>query len=71
MCDIRGHSYAVLLVDFAKRYCEIYGMSFLFSTSIISEIERFKLEEVQLPKRFHSDFERKLIGGRCPTLDPC
>ena len=38
-------------------------MSLLSSTSITSAIEIFKSEAVQLPKWFHSNFNRKLIGG--------
>ena len=39
-------------------------MSYLSSTSITSALENNNLEAVQLPKRFHSNFDRKLIGGK-------
>ena len=45
------------------RYCWIYRISSLSSTSITSEIEHFKVDAGRLPHRFHSDFDRKLIGG--------
>ena len=38
-------------------------MSYLSSTSITSTLENFKSEAGQLPKLFHSKFNRKLIGG--------
>ena len=58
-----GHRYALLLVDLATRYCWLYGMSSLSSTSITSTLEQFKADAGCLPHRFHSDFDRKLIGG--------
>ena len=38
-------------------------MSSLSSTPITSEIELFKADSGRLTHRFHSDFDRKLIGG--------
>ena len=38
-------------------------MSSLSSTSITSSLELFKADTGRLPQRFHSDFDRKLIGG--------
>ena len=38
-------------------------MLYLSYTSITSALENFKSEAGQLPKRFHSDFDRKLIVG--------
>ena len=35
----------------------------LSSTSITSALELFKADAGRLPHRFHSDFDRKLIGG--------
>ena len=57
------HRYALLLVDVATRYCWLYGVSSLSSTSITSALELFKADAVRLPHSFHSDFDRKLIGG--------
>ena len=59
--DLGGHRYALLLVDVSTRYFCIYGMPYLSSTSINSALENFKSEAGKLPKRFHSDFDRKLI----------
>ena len=53
----------LLLVDVATIYCWLYGMSYLSYTSITSAPEKFKSEAGQLPKCFHSDFNRKLMGG--------
>ena len=60
--DLGGHSYSLILVDIATRYCWIYGMSSFSSTSITSALELFKSDAGRLPHRFHSDFDRKLIG---------
>ena len=57
-----GHRCALILVDVATRYCWLYGMSYISSTSIDSALEIFKSEAGKLPKRFHSNFNRKLIG---------
>ena len=69
--DLGGHRYALLLADVATRYCRLYGMSYLSSTSITSALENFKSEAGQLPKRFHSDFEKKNRGRKCAALYPC
>ena len=66
-----GHCYALVLVDVATIYCCLYGILFLYSTSITSSLENFSSEAVQLPKRFHSKSDRNIIGGKCTTLDPC
>ena len=58
-----GNRYALLLVDFATRYYWIYRMSSLSSTSITSALEQLKSDAGCLPYRFHSDSDRKLIGG--------
>ena len=58
-----GHRYALILVDVAIRYCWLYGMLSLSSTSITSALELFKADAGRLPYRFHSNFDRKLIGG--------
>ena len=58
-----GHLYALLIVDVDKIYCCIYGMSSLSSTSITPALELFKADAGRLTHRFHSDFDRKFIGG--------
>ena len=58
-----GHHYVLLLVDVATRYCCLYGVSPLSSTPITSALENFKSEVGQLPKRFHSGSDIKLMGG--------
>ena len=58
-----GHRYTLLLVRVATRYCWLYGMSSLLSTSIKYALELFKTDVGRLPQRFHSDFDRKLMGG--------
>ena len=56
------HSYSLLLVYVATRYCWLYGMSSLSSTLITSALELFKVDAGRLTQRFHSEFDRKLIG---------
>ena len=50
-------------MDVATRYCWLYGMSSLSSTSIVSALELFKADAGRPPHRFHSNFDSKLIGG--------
>ena len=57
-----GHCYALILVYETTRYFWLYDMSSLSSTSITSVLKKFKPEAVQLTKRFHANFYRKLIG---------
>ena len=38
-------------------------MPYVSSTYITSALEQFKLDGGRLPQRFHSNFDRKLIGG--------
>ena len=58
-----GHRYALLLVDVATRYCWLYRMSSLSSTSITSATEQFKSDAGRLSHWFHSNSDRKSIGG--------
>ena len=53
---------ALFLVYFYTRFCWIYGMSSISSTSITSVLEKFKSDVGRLPQRFHSNFDRKLVG---------
>eukprot|EP00956_Cyclotella_meneghiniana_P015761 scaffold24459_cov75-Cyclotella_meneghiniana.AAC.2 len=59
-----GYRYALLLVDVATRYCWVYGMQALTSNEIISCFEQFVTAAGDVPKCFHSDFDKKLIGGK-------
>ena len=61
-----GQRYTLFLVDVATRYCCLYGMASLSSTSITSVLELFKADAGRLPHRFQSDFYRKLIGVNAP-----
>ena len=60
---LRDHLYAILLVDVATRYCWLYRISSLSSTSITSALEHFKSDAGRPPHRFHSDLDRKLMAG--------
>ena len=51
-------------MDVATRYCWIYGLTSLTSNHIISALESFCADANGVPKKFHSDFDTKLIGGQ-------
>ena len=59
-----GYRHGLLLVDVATRYAWFYGMTSLASDEIIGTFKQFKADAGALPRRFHSDFETKLIGGK-------
>ena len=61
--SLGGFRYALLLVDVATRYCWIYGMPSLTSSHIIHAFDTFKSDVGRVPKKFHTDFDKKLIGG--------
>ena len=54
----------LILVDVATRYCWIYGLTSLTSNHIIAALEAFRSDANGVPKKFHSDFDTKLIGGK-------
>jgi hypothetical protein len=56
--------YALVLVDVATRYCWVYDMQALTSNEIISCLEAFRCDADRVPKLFHSDFDKKLLGGK-------
>ena len=62
--ELGGDCYTLLLVDIAKRYFWVYGISYFYSTSIASALETFKADAGHLPRIYHLDFDRKLIGGK-------
>ena len=55
-----GYHYALLLVDVATRYCWLYGLT----SSIVKALNAFCAEAGGVPRRFHADFDKKLIGGK-------
>ena len=59
-----GFRYAILLVDVATRYCWVYGLTSLTSSEVIHAFEQFRADAGGVPKRFHADFDKKLIGGK-------
>jgi hypothetical protein len=61
--SLGGFKYGLLLVDVATRYCWIYGLQTLSSKEIVSRFEQFVVDADGLPKTFHTDFDKKLIGG--------
>ncbi|KAL7459292.1 hypothetical protein ACHAWC_010958 [Mediolabrus comicus] len=61
---LHGFRYALLIVDVATRYCWIYGLTSLTGTAIVDALIKFQVEAGSLPRRFHTDFDKKLIGGK-------
>ena len=61
---LHGYRYALLIVDAATRYIWIYGLTSLTGGSIVDALAMFRSEAGRLPRRFHSDFDKKLIGGK-------
>jgi hypothetical protein len=59
-----GYRYALILVDVSTRNCWMYGLSSLTSNHIIAALEAFRSDANGIPKKFHSDFDKKLIGGK-------
>ena len=61
--SLRGFRYALLLVDAATHYTWFFGLKYLTASNIIAALEDFETEAGALPHRFHTDFDKKLIGG--------
>jgi hypothetical protein len=61
--SLGGFKYALLLVDVATRYSWIFGLQSLTGTSITDAFEAFVAEAGAVPRVFHADFDKKLIGG--------
>jgi len=59
-----GYCYGLLLVDVATCYSWFYGLASLAAGAIIGALKEFKADVGGVPRRFHSDFDNKLIGGR-------
>ena len=59
-----GYRYGFLLVDVATCYAWFYGLTSLAADAIIGSLEEFKADAGGVPRRSHSDFYKKLIGGR-------
>ena len=58
------HWYYQLLVDVATRYCCIFRISSLYSTSITPVLDLFISGAQHLHRIFRSDFDRKLISRK-------
>jgi hypothetical protein len=59
-----GYRYALILVDVATRFTWVFGLTSLSSMDIIVALLAFRAAAGGLPKCFHSDFDKKLMGGR-------
>jgi hypothetical protein len=61
--SLGGFCYALLLVDVATRYTWLYGLQTVSSGDIIFALDAFRADAGAYPKKFHADFDQKLIGG--------
>ena len=60
-----GYRYGIILVDVTTRYCWFYGPKSTMPNKIINTLSQFRADIGHLPCRFHSNFDRKLMGGKC------
>ena len=60
---LNGFRYALLLVDVATPYTWLYGLQTVSSGNIIFALEAFRADAGAYPKKFHADYDQKLIGG--------
>ena len=66
-CDcvaLGGFRYALLVVDVATRYSWMDGLLSLTSSHIVDALEAFRADAGAMPRKFHTDFDKKLIGGK-------
>eukprot|EP00804_Cyclotella_cryptica_P026709 CCRYP_007942-RA/>CCRYP_007942-RA protein AED:0.35 eAED:0.34 QI:0/0/0/0.66/0.5/0.33/3/0/1904 len=61
--SLGGYKYALLLVDVATRYSWIFGLQSLTGTAITDALDSFASEAGSVPRTFHADFDKNLIGG--------
>ena len=59
-CSFR---YALLIINVATCYCWLFVLQSLTSPHIIAELEAFCADDGGLLWKFHTDFDRKLMGG--------
>jgi hypothetical protein len=52
-------------VDVATRFCWLFGLTSLCGNDIVSALDAFSTAiDGRVPRKFHADFDRKLIGGK-------
>eukprot|EP00804_Cyclotella_cryptica_P009045 CCRYP_003142-RA/>CCRYP_003142-RA protein AED:0.35 eAED:0.14 QI:0/0/0/1/1/1/2/0/1801 len=61
--SLGGYKYALLLVDVATRYSWIFGLQTLTGTDITAALDAFVAEAGSIHRTFHTDYDKKLIGG--------
>jgi hypothetical protein len=62
--SLGGFKYALLLDDVSTRYCWMYGLPSLTSSTIIDAFTSFTVDAGGAQRTFHANFDRKLIGGK-------
>ena len=53
----------MLLVDVATHDTWFHGLTSLTADAIIGVLEEFKADDGGVPRRFHSNFDKNLIGS--------
>ena len=61
--SLGGFRYALHIVNVATPYCWHVGLHSLTSQYIIATLEAFYADTSGLPRKFHTEFDRKLMGG--------
>ncbi len=63
-----GYKYALLLVNVATQYAWVYGLSSINSAAIVDSLDSFRTNADGVAKTFHTDFNKRLIGGKALQL---
>lgn len=62
--SLGGYRYGLVLVDVATRFTWVFGLTSLSSNDIIDAFLKHSIAAGGVPRKYHADFDRKLIGGR-------
>ena len=62
---MEGYRYGLLLFNVASRYFWFYVLKSTTSNEIINALYQLRADARHLPRQFHADFDRKLMGGKC------
>ena len=58
-----GHRYALVIVNAATCYYWLYSMTSLTNSHIVIALQSSCADAGGIPRTFHSDVDKKLIGG--------
>eukprot|EP00957_Ditylum_brightwellii_P006038 457651-Ditylum_brightwellii.AAC.2 len=60
-----GIKYILILVDRKSHYCWVYGLKGISGEGIKAAFCKFKIEAGTLPKNLYTDYDKKIIKGKC------